>query len=256
MVDLIKYASISRIYIKDLRFYQPEKKSECLSFCKNLGISYLPDVSRKFYYEIVNDDFIKRKLNAEASCNPTDLLFSRATLQKFERNPDNVLFVVENGIIKGVIHIVDYNNEFLFFEFYKLVFHFERNLRRFLVAKKETQGTLLKWVNDNNFRNSPPLPKTEELKAFPLFDAFYLSLLVSFVTSSETKYFNWNYKKNIGLIRNWVAHNRDVIATDKNDDSERSLYDFKGLTRFVEAAIAFFDYFEELEQKLLESGSN
>lgn len=55
-------------------------------------------------------------------------------------------FVIENEKIVGVVHIVDYNNEFVAVELYRAFFRFENNLRNLLVRKKYNNGNSLQCI--------------------------------------------------------------------------------------------------------------
>jgi hypothetical protein len=42
MIENIKYATISQIYVKDLKFYNEDNKHELISLCSELGIIFIP----------------------------------------------------------------------------------------------------------------------------------------------------------------------------------------------------------------------
>jgi hypothetical protein len=147
MLETIKYATISNIYVKDLIFYEESEEDKLKELCINYGITYLPSKDRRSCYKLNNGRFTISNLTDELICNPYDRLFEDETINKFEKGRhDEVMFVVENGKIKGVVHIVDYNTEFINYEFYKATYRIEIMLRDLLIQKGETNNSLLEWM--------------------------------------------------------------------------------------------------------------
>lgn len=267
MVETLKYATISQISTKDLRFYDPDDIAGSMDFCVKLGITYLPDRNRKQFYELVDKSFVLRQLSEVEQCNPWDLIFSEDTLAKFRKNnSDNVLFVTENNRIKGVVHIVDYNREFVFTEFYRLIFNFETMLREYLFASGVNNSNIIEFFKQksdqakgnsfwkrkhNEFISGKSKEKLQESLG-PL-QIFYLSDLLNY-------YLNLNMiaeveMKSIIRIRNKIAHSVDIISQRRDDNAEK-LYNFKGLEQFVKDAVTFFACYEFLEESTQNLKSN
>ena len=262
MIEKIKYAIISDIYVKDLKFYNKDKELELAKFCNQNGISFLPCADRKTCYKFINNTFVKQDLTDDLICKPYDRLFDEQTLEKFKMgNHDEVLFVLENDLIKGVVHIVDYNNDFINIEFFKATLSFEKMLRRILELKGETNETLLEWMRikghkdkfwETRYIQYVPIDKEkckkEEKKRFETnrFQCFLLTDLLHFAASR--KYISQQFRTRLHAIvniRNWVAHNKDI--THKNYQPIHPLYNIEGLKEFVSNSILFFDCYEELE---------
>lgn len=265
MLDNIKYATISKIYIKDLIFYDVKKEVELKKMCNDYGITYLPNQNRKNCYKLTNDGFIEQNLSEDLICYPYDRLFDESTLAKFENgNHDEVMFVVEENKIKGVVHIVDYNTDFINYEFFKATYQFEKYLRNLLILKGETNNTLIDWMNkegenDNYWkrRYNQCMPRDivkqqEQIKKrtdCSPFQTFLMSDLLSFVEYKKflTNEFNNNIKAVIN-IRNWVAHNKDLAH--RTDVDNNPLYKIDELKTFVKQANQFFKAYEELEEQI------
>lgn len=247
MIDTLKYATISKIYTKDLKFYNPDDTKGSAAFCERYGITYMPDVSRDKCYEFLGDKFEIRDLSDVPQCSPADLLFSTATLDKFKeaKRADDVLLVTEKDKIKGVVHIVDYNNEFLYFEFYKLVYYFERNLRKLLTLNKESNDSFLAWGRRGITEN-----QLQECRALGPFQTFYLLELLSFAMEKGHILMNEEERKAIGKVRNWVAHHPDILLNEKKEEQTDRLYDFSRLEKFVKNVEVFFQHYEILEAAL------
>lgn len=266
MIESIKYATISSIYVKNLIFYEEGNEKRLIEFCQKNGISHLPDADRKTIYKLKQDKFVEVPLTADLICHPFDMLFDQNTLNKFENGDhDEVMFVVEDDIIKGVVHIVDYNNDFLNIEFYKASYNLERMLRDYLMICGETNISVIDWMQDkatnnkfweNRFYQCMPIntekrnqliKKRRDLKEF---QTFYLNDLLLFAASK--KLVSDRFKKNIESVkqvRNWVAHNKDLAY--RTGELDKPLYHIKELKEFVANANNFFKCYEELEFKSL-----
>lgn len=262
MIETLKYATISQISTKDLRFYDPDDIAGSMDFCTNLGITYLPDRTREHCYELVGSSFVLRQLNEIEQCNPWDRIFSEDTLAKFQKNnSDNVLFVTEANHIKGVVHIVDYNRAFVFTEFYRLIFGFETMLRKFLLLKGVNNESIRKFYKfkageegAKNFwkkrykefaNNEARLHEKQNILG-PL-QIFYLSDLLNYYVFLDM--IADGEKKSILNVRNRIAHSVDIISNRMNEQAEK-LYNFKGLQSFVRDSVVFFNHFEKLSENL------
>ena len=271
MIETLKYSTISRIYVKDLFFFESTPEKDLIRDCKNWGISYVPSTNRKEVYKFQNGSFKKHPLTDDLVCNPYDLLFSDHTLDKFESgNHDEVLFVIEEGLIKGVVHIIDYNTEFIYLETFKLLHHFEKNLRAYLTSKGETNDSFLDWLrlesSSNNYLKSlygRYCPKdqiklaecTKRRRESKPFQTFYLSQILDFACSMG--HFNFQYEgvgSRINDIRNWVAHSKDITTNNLIDNREKDgvLYSMDDLKEFSGSMNVFFDAFEELEHYIFQ----
>ncbi|MDX1699061.1 MAG: hypothetical protein R3250_00515 [Melioribacteraceae bacterium] len=268
MIDTIKYAIISDIYIKDLICFNPQRSDEVKAFCLENGITYVPGEDRKTCYRLENDGFVRYELTEDLKCSPTDRLFDQKTIDKFESGShDEVLFVMDNDCITGVVHIIDYNNEFINVNFYHAVYLFEVMLRKLLVNNKESNQSIIEWMKDKGKsekywlgRYNQCVPKDEnkrineeqKRKDFGDFQTFYLNDLIHFVASKGLVSEDFTNNLNaIVQIRNWVAHNKDL--THRSSELSRPLYLIKELKDFVRHTKAFIQFYEELELKLAKS---
>jgi hypothetical protein len=268
MIESIKYATIANIYIKDLVFYNKDKTKELIEFCARNSISHLPDIDRKSIYKLEKDTFCKVPLSQNLICHPMDRLFDCQTINKFEQGDhDEVMFVIEDDFIKGVVHIVDYNNDFLNIEFYKASYKLERMLRDYLLACDENNDSLIQWMEEKATTNSfwdkryiqcmpINIEKRNELiqkrKDLQEFQTFYLNDLLLFAASKSLV--SDKFKKNIEAVkqvRNWVAHSKDLAY--RSGGIDKPLYKIKELKKFVANANQFFDCYEELEFKKIKN---
>ena len=263
MLERIKYATISDIYVKDLIFYDENNTEELIKFCHTNHINYLPGKDRTSIYKLINSRFIKVKIQPNLICNPYDRIFDIETLNKFkDGSSDEVMFVMEDELIKGVVHVIDYNTDFINIEFFKLCFGFEKMLRELLRKNNETNDTLIQWFKEKGETNghwnkryhecmpiSPENLRIEENRRSELnqFQTFYLNDLIFFVASR--RYVSSFFRKNlqaITSIRNWVAHSKDLATKTELD---YPIYKIDKLEKFIEDANIFFKCYEELESK-------
>ncbi|MCA0355174.1 MAG: hypothetical protein LCH85_24535 [Chloroflexi bacterium] len=131
---------IERVRIADIMtpadeviFYDPAMEDECVKFCKNRNIEYLPSLEdpnnkaycrseKGFFEEITLDDSLKIDVNLDA--------FSEQALSKFKQN--KVLFVYNYGEFCGIIHFSDYNNDKIKVYIYSIILLYETSLRKIL----------------------------------------------------------------------------------------------------------------------------
>jgi len=126
---------IERVRIADIMtpadeviFYDPAMEDECVKFCKNRNIEYLPsleDPNNKAYCRSEKgffDDSLKIDVNLDA--------FSEQALSKFKQN--KVLFVYNYGEFCGIIHFSDYNNDKIKVYIYSIILLYETSLRKIL----------------------------------------------------------------------------------------------------------------------------
>jgi len=270
MIDHLKYATISQIYVRDMKFFEDfTSQEERIAFCRELGITYLPARDRINAYQLTPDAFTKVQPAPELCCNPYDRIFENETLMKFkEGSHDEVLFVMEKDRIKGVVHVTDYNSEYLFFEFYKLIHRFERGLRDFLVQRGEGNDTFLEWVqqradggvDQQHWRNRQRklLPDNEKTRAWTEnvrrdcrpFQTFYFGELVDFAESKgHLSTSNGSRWSKLNGLRNLICHSSD-LATKTASADEFPLYSIESLERFISSAQVFFEAYEELAELL------
>lgn len=262
MIDHLKYSTISQIYVKDLIYYEADKEAELAEFCERNGISLLPGPDRRTCYQLQMGAFIRLPLTEEIMCNPFDRLFDEMTLAKFEKGShDEVMFVMEDQKIKGVVHIVDYNNDFINFEFYKAVYHFEKMLRGILHHLGESNETLLEWMAKKGqnsrhwlrrYQSCCPADtdmyenQEEKRRNCGPFQTFYLNDLLHFMAFRKyaSPFFGKSIQQITGL-RNWVAHSQDL--THRVGTVNSPLYRIDDLKEFVKNVNRFFNCYDELE---------
>lgn len=262
MINKIKYATISDIGITELIFFNKNKKQELIEFCIKNGISYLPARNREKLYKLYEGDFIQAPLENDFIVKPYDRIFDEDTLNKFENVDHNeIRFIVENAKIKGVVHIVDYNSEFLTVELYRAYFRFENFIRQILILNGKSNDDLLNWIelkskkekNEGHWtkRYNQLLASQDAIKELNPFQLFYLKELLSFARKNNLIKVDAKDMDLVCLFRNDIAHSKDV--TSQNLDEKGSVvYNFENLKNFVKKAQTFFQIYEDIEEQYQE----
>lgn len=256
MLEAVKYMMIRDICVRDLYFYEEEKTEDLVQFCKEKSISYIPAKDRKSCWRLSGTKFVHiPKLPKSLICQPQDPIFSGTTLEKFEKdNHDEVMFVVEDNLIKGIVHIVDYNNTDLFVELYRMLLKFENNVRDLLLKHHLKNADFIDWIKQKGKKNyfyndlykkSQQENEIEKRKNANTFQTFYLKDLLLFARSKEYIRFSNVELDDISEVRNWVAHSKDATAIKIN--SKHTVYNIEGLKNFINMTKSFFKIFDELE---------
>lgn len=265
MLESVRYSTISDICVTDLFFYDENKKNDLVKFCRGYKISYLPDRDRNSCWELTDSDFKHiESIPANFSCSPTDLIFDNKTIEKFKQgNQDEVMFVVENNMIKGVVHIVDYNNPDIYVELYRMLLKFEQNLRKLLIENGYKNEDILEWFDMKgrkettsnarkhfkhkvNYYNGDE-EKKKRINANP-FQTFLLSELLYFIIDFQLVEISEDDEEKIRELRNWIAHSKDVTTIRPN--LEHPVYNIKGLKSFIDLVKSFFNSYDVLELNL------
>jgi len=268
MIHTLKYAIIADIGHFDLTFYDPDNQPELEDFCKRQQYSFLPGKDRKSIYRFTDRGFQKDELSERITFNPYDRIFSRKTMNKFKDiDADDVGFIVERDIIKGVVHIVDYNSEFVKLELYRALHNYDKNLQRLLLNNLFRNQDYIDWVEQqmNNStsedkqkywtkRYKTIMPADEELRkqvendreVANAFETFFLSDLLEYAIDMGLVNKENVHTERLKSIRNSVIYSMDVDASEHLDE----IYEFDTLRNFVLKARGFFEAYEYLEDKV------
>lgn len=270
MSDRLRKATINDIAVKELFCYDEENKKDLYDFCFRNSISYLPSLDRTKLYRLASSNFVEQPLDTALCFGPHELLFADSTLEQFRQvDSSEIRFVIENGLIIGVVHIVDYNNEFVAVELYRALFKYENNLRHLLMKSGFGNKDFINWAfnqwsdekyNDNTGKtywqdkcekllpadaNKRSKIEGERNSASP-FQTFFFSDLLKFsidkkiLPTQETDY------RNLNQLRNYVAHTRHLTSYTENEEGQ-FIYDFQNLKKFVYKINEFLDSYKFLE---------
>jgi len=272
MNERLKNAKIKDIAVTNLIYYDSVKEEFLKQFCYRNRISYLPAADRKSVYKLNHSGFTPISLSQDYCLAPDELLFDLNTVKKFEKIDENeIKFLVDKGSIIGVVHIVDYNNEFVAVEIYRSFHRFENALRSLLMKNGLSNEDLISWVKINRdaemfnsnegfywsdkYKRLMPLDpiklsKVEKQRSmvYP-FQTFYFSDLLEYALDINLLDRNIFITKSLYELRNFMAHNRHFIAMAESDEGQL-IYNFNHLKNFVKNINTFFSASEELERLL------
>lgn len=258
MIYPLKYAIIANIANFNPVYYNAQNEDKLIAYCTKNGFTHLPSKDKKSVYKLESKRFVKKRLDEVYQVNASDFIFDFSTIQKFEEpNYNEIHFIVEKGEIKGVVHIVDYNNLYINVELFKALLQFESNLRQLLIDNDLDNKDFISWVRDKAIktkeyfweRKLSDLERSRnQMKYANLFQTFSFRDLLNFANDINLLPLSEVEIDDVSDIRNSLAHNRDVTSQMENNGT--IVYDFEGLKIFAEKMRSFFNTYEVLDEKL------
>ncbi len=260
MINKLKYAIIANIANFNPLYYDPNQEKQLITYCKKNGFSHLPSKDKKSVYKLIDNHFVEKQLEDVYTVNASDFIFDESTISKFEEpNPNEIHFIVERNHIKGMVHIVDYNNIYINVELFKAILKFESNLRQLLIDNDLENDDFIGWIADKATSEDSPywhrkkdalLNKRKYMKFANQFQTFSFRDLLNFAQEKDLLALTDKEIDNVSDVRNSLAHNRDVTSHIENEDNGSIVYDFVGLKLFAEKMRSFFNSYEVLKEKL------
>ena len=258
MINKLKYAIIANIANFNPLYYEPHKEKELIAYCTKNGFSHLPSKDRKTVYKLIDNHFVEKQLEEVFTVNASDFLFDESTISKFENpNPNEIHFIVERDRIKGMVHIVDYNNIYINVELFKAILKFESNLRQLLINHNLENDHFIEWTANKAAKEYSPywnrkknalLDRREYMKYANPFQTFSFRDLLHFAQDKDILPLSNREINDVSDVRNSLAHNRDVTSHIENEDTGTIVYDFYGLKLFAEKMRSFFNSYDVLKE--------
>lgn len=118
---------------KNILYYDKTNIPACMNICNELKINNLPTIPGNYYFEYSDGEFSKRKVTHKYKTDCMTPVFSEKAVRQISNANNNVLFVYEGNVLKGLIHISDYNRDIVIQYIQDDVLSFERLLRQWLV---------------------------------------------------------------------------------------------------------------------------
>ena len=126
-------------------FYDKIAEDACFDICSHLKIDNLPSIDSMNYYELENSTFQKKEIRNEHCVFVDDSIFESKFLNSFKINKQNVLFVFEESVIRGVVHISDYNGDIVLQSIQDDMLSFERKLRQLFLLNGFVNEDMYKY---------------------------------------------------------------------------------------------------------------
>jgi hypothetical protein len=241
----------------EILFYDKKMEAACFDICGHLKIDNMPAINGKNYYELHNKQFKKKTIGNVHKLYLDDSVFSPALLKKFRVNNHNVLFVFEENVLRGVVHISDYNRNNVLESVQDDLLAFERKLRQLILLNgfknEDMQDFFLQMKNSSKDKNEKNYYarkiksydyRINEINNFGQFQLFEFSDLMNFAENSFSKVvhqindYSINGKQKTGKeilreLRNLVMHGKNPVTKE----NEKLIYSIRSLQGFMESLL-------------------
>lgn len=229
--------SFAKIMTSKVIFYDESFKEECVRYCKERNITYVPFLDDfDICYKLIGDKFEKERIAESQKVNVDEDVFDKSVFEKFEAH--HVLFVFNKNQLAGVVHFSDYNRRPIFIYIYSLLLEFEKGLRELLtysgVSNKDMIEFFKKHSKDSYFMEqfkhySNPEIKNE-MKELEPFQMFFLKDLIGLANSKKIL----KISESVNDIRNIVMHAKNPV---KHKDYEIAglIYNFESFEKFFQS---------------------
>ena len=246
--------TVKDIMQTDVLYFDKDVEKACVQICEYLKIDNLPDIDGKSYHQYVDGKFKRLKIRSQHKISINTNLNEKALLEKFRKNQHNVLFAFQGDILKGIVHISDYNKDIVLQRTQDDILLFERSLRQLILLhgyKNEHMLDFYTYMFNKSSGNRKLhynqkmhiyKEREEEITSLGPFQIFDFSDLMLFSGSSfsnmifkERKYtINGNVFSSYEILRNLrnlAMHGKNPISIEK----ENSIYSIGSLISFLDS---------------------
>lgn len=230
-------------------YYDKYAEAACFDICNHLKIDNMPGIDGLHYYELEKGNFIKKKVDSIHKVSVNDNVISPELFNKFSANRHNVLFVFEEAVLRGVVHISDYNKDIVLQKIQDDILPFERKLRQLILLHGFTNDNMLEYfeykLNRNDSQKNVEYyelriknykKRKNEIDSLGPFQLFEFNDLMNFASSSFSKVvhkvgsyiFNNNKKSGADVLRelrNIAMHGKNPVSINR----ETSIYSMESL---------------------------
>lgn len=236
-------------------YFDDDAKDACFDICNYLQIDNMPALDGQNFYERVGENFHQKRIEKVHKLANHKSICDEDVLKKFKDNKHNVLFVFDERVLEGIVHISDYNRDVVLQAIQDDILSFERKLRQLILlhgkknedmrayfdyklskAKrdKETEIYLNKKINYDN--------KINEINSLGPFQLFDFSDIMDFASSQFSSYIHTFEKYSISgtekngseilkTLRNLAMHGKNPVSI--NHDT--SIYSMESLELLFES---------------------
>ncbi len=103
--------TFENIMQSSILYYDKKSEEACYDICRYLQIDNMPAIDGTHYYEQETGIFTQKSITIDHSISVSSSIFRQEIIPQFEVNRHNVLFVFEEDVMMGVVHICDYNRD-------------------------------------------------------------------------------------------------------------------------------------------------
>lgn len=258
-----KPITFADIMERDLYYYDESREDICRRFCEMLRISYLPCLSEEpsFYTWNAQKERFEgpNVITHRVSVRAEEEIFQPSVLKKFSYHHHNVLFVLEEKRLAGVVHIADYNKNAVLLTYYAFLLDFEKKLRELLIFSNKTNEDMVDYYKrmidvlyagpmehcrrqyNDYIRNEKKIRMMEALgpfQAFPIADLLYFAREQGLLDIELTDV------QELKELRNATMHGQDVVGQDER------LFSMESMQKHFERILLFEKYYSMLKINL------
>lgn len=235
----------------NILFYDKQVEAACFDICEHLKIDNMPAINGKNYYELQEGSFKRKSIMDIHKLLVDDSIFNPALLKKFKANKHNVLFVFEENVLRGVVHISDYNRNNVLESIQDDLLAFERKLRQLILLHGFKNGDMRDFFlnRKNNVTNKKEINyyirkiksydyRINEINAFGQFQLFEFSDLMDFAENLVHKINNYSINGQIKSgtevlrnLRNLAMHGKNPVTME----NEKLIYSLGSLKIFMDS---------------------
>lgn len=233
--------SFAEIMTSQVIFYDEFFKEECIKYCEERKITYLPSLEDfEVCYKLTGDKFEAERIAESHKVNVDNDVFDKSIFEKFKTH--NVLFVINKNELAGVVHFCDYNRRPILIYIYSLLLEFEKGLRELLTYCELSNNDMIEFFEKspkdsrdkryhlNQFKHFSKPGIKEEMKEFEPFQMFYLRDLIGLTNFKKIL----NISESVNDIRNIAMHAKNPV---KHKDYETAgwIYTFESFNIFFQS---------------------
>lgn len=267
-----KFTIINDVVTFDTIYFDEEFKETCASICETLYIDCFPDINSLTYKRIDNNEWITKSI--PYNLDNIEGAFDSNLLKLFSNNDSNIIFYLDNEMVKGVIHFTNYENSIVYSNLYHNLNVFEKQLREYFISNGLKDSDFLNYLETYKLHASRQKFKERVLvrikqlrnsKDKRPFENTYLSELMEFGVSGflneetsqklDLKFLkqklNFSNGKSsqlfqvINELRNFVMHHDNISG-----ESKFTPHNFVEFQHFFELVNHFHFSFDKLSARI------
>jgi len=265
----LKPLTFADIMERDMYYYDPSREHICRQFCEMLHISYLPylaDYPAYYHWNSEQEVFEGPKaIDRHVSVYADEEIFHPGVIKKFGQHHHNVLFVMDEARLVGVVHIADYNKNAVLLTFYAYLLDFEKKLRELLIFSNKTNEDMVDYYRrmtkilyggprDHCQRQFNDYTRSEKkirmMEALGPFQAFPIADLMYFTRDQKLLDFELTDVQELKELRNATMHGQDVVGQDE------LLFSMDSMKKHFQRIQLFQKYYSLLKQALVMATQN
>jgi hypothetical protein len=236
-------------------YYDEDAQESCTDICDYLQIDNMPALDGKYFYERSGGHFKKSSIEQNHRLPLNKCIFDNDLLNFFRDNKHNVLFVFDESVIHGIVHISDYNRDIVLQAIQDDILSFERKLRQLILLHGKKNDNMRAYFeyklasskkdrDKSYYENKVKLydNKVHEINSLGQFQLFDFSDIMDFASSSfsdkihtfgqyEINMSKKNGAEELKKLRNLAMHGKNPVSINY----ETSIFSLDSLEQLFES---------------------